>query len=111
NRLLFPMINDAFALVEDGSSTPEDVDAVVEGSFGHPIGPIALADLVGLDVTERIVESLAAADPLLPRPSGLLRDLVRAGVLGRKSGRGARDEGWAGRIPRGRKSGQEPGRP
>lgn len=89
NALLFPSINAAVRLVERGVASAEDVDRAMVLGANHPLGPLALADLVGLDVTVAILERLWAAtgDPaLVPAPT--LRRLVAAGRLGRKSGWG-----------------------
>lgn len=89
NALLFPSINAAVRLVERGVASAEDVDRAMVLGANHPLGPLALADLVGLDVTVAILDRLWAAtgDPaLVPAPT--LRRLVAAGRLGRKSGWG-----------------------
>jgi 3-hydroxybutyryl-CoA dehydrogenase len=89
NRLLFPDLNDAVRMVEEGYATAGDIDAAMTLGCNHPIGPLALIDLVGLDVTLQILRSLHAEflEPgFAPRP--LVEHMVRAGYLGRKSGRG-----------------------
>ena len=89
NRVLIPMINEAcFALME-GTASVEDIDAAMKLGANHPMGPFALADLIGLDVCLAIMETLQAGfgDPKY-RPCPLLRTYVAAGWLGRKSGRG-----------------------
>jgi 3-hydroxybutyryl-CoA dehydrogenase len=89
NRLLFPYLNDAVRMVEEGYATAADIDAAMTLGCNHPIGPLALIDLVGLDVTLEILRSLHAEfnEPgFAPRP--LLEHMVRAGYLGRKAGRG-----------------------
>ena len=88
NRLLIPFLNDAVRLHEGGIPA-EEVDALLTGGAGHPMGPLALIDLIGLDVTVAALESMAAveADPRFP-PTSLLHELVAAGRLGRKSGGG-----------------------
>jgi 3-hydroxybutyryl-CoA dehydrogenase len=89
NRVLMPMINEAVYCVMEGVATPEAVDQVMKLGMNHPMGPLALADLVGLDVCLDIMEVLCAgfADSKY-RPCPLLRKMVAAGWLGRKSGRG-----------------------
>ena len=89
NRILLPMINEAcFALME-GVATREAIDEVMKLGCNHPMGPLALADLIGLDVCLSILEVLHSGlgDPKY-RPCPLLRRMVAAGSLGRKSGRG-----------------------
>jgi 3-hydroxybutyryl-CoA dehydrogenase len=91
NRLLFPYLNDAARMVEEGYATSEDIDLAMTLGCNHPIGPLALVDLVGLDVTLSIVRSLHAElrEPGYA-PAPLLEHMVRAGFLGKKSGRGFR---------------------
>jgi 3-hydroxybutyryl-CoA dehydrogenase len=89
NRVLMPMINEAAYAVMEGVATPEAVDAVMKLGMNHPMGPLELADLVGLDVCVDILDVLqkGLGDPKY-RACPLLRRYVAAGWLGRKSGRG-----------------------
>ena len=89
NRVLMPMINEAIFCVMEGVAQPEAVDTVMKLGMSHPIGPLALADLIGLDVCLAILEVLhrGMGDDKY-RPCPLLRKMVAAGQLGRKSGRG-----------------------
>jgi 3-hydroxybutyryl-CoA dehydrogenase len=89
NRVLMPMINEAAFVVMEGVASPEAVDAVMKMGMNHPMGPLELADLIGLDVCVDILEVLldGFGDPKY-RACPLLRNYVAAGWLGRKSGRG-----------------------
>jgi 3-hydroxybutyryl-CoA dehydrogenase len=89
NRVLMPMINEAIFCVQEGIATPEAVDTVMKLGMNHPLGPLALADLIGLDVCLAILEVLQRdlGDDKY-RACPLLRKMVAAGRLGRKSGRG-----------------------
>jgi len=89
NRVLIPMINEAVYCVYEGTATPEAVDLVMKLGMNHPMGPLALADLIGLDTCLYIMEVLhdGFGDSKY-RPCPLLRKYVAAGWLGRKTGRG-----------------------
>jgi 3-hydroxybutyryl-CoA dehydrogenase len=89
NRVLMPMINEAIYCVMEGAAEPEEVDKVMKLGMSHPIGPLALADLIGLDTCLHVMKVLHAGfDDSKYRPCPLLKRYVAAGWLGRKSGRG-----------------------
>ncbi|PYS50105.1 MAG: 3-hydroxybutyryl-CoA dehydrogenase [Acidobacteria bacterium] len=89
NRVLMPMINEAIFCVMEGVATPGAVDSVMKLGMNHPLGPLALADLIGLDVCLDIMEVLhTGLGDSKYRPCPLLRKMVDAGQLGRKSGHG-----------------------
>jgi 3-hydroxybutyryl-CoA dehydrogenase len=89
NRVLVPMINEAVNCLYEGLTQPEDIDEVMKLGANHPMGPLALGDLIGLDIVLNVMETLYQGfeDPKY-RPSPLLKQMVDAGYLGRKTGRG-----------------------
>lgn len=89
NRILIPMINEAVGIYAEGVASVEDIDSAMKLGANHPMGPLALGDLIGLDVCLAIMEVLYTefADSKY-RPHPLLKKMVRAGQLGRKSGQG-----------------------
>ena len=89
NRILMPFINEAAYALLEGLAAPDDIDTIARLGFAHPMGPLALADLIGLDTCVAIMEVLHAGlgDPKYA-PCPLLRQYVQAGRLGRKAGRG-----------------------
>lgn len=89
NRILIPMINEAIGILADGTASAADIDQAMQAGANHPIGPLALSDLVGNDVVLAIMEVIQreTGDPKY-RPHPLLRQMVRAGQLGRKTKQG-----------------------
>jgi len=89
NRILLPMINEAFFVLGEGIASPEDIDEGMKLGCNQPIGPLALADLIGLDTCLAIMETyFNSFNDSKYRPAPLLRELVAAGYLGRKTSRG-----------------------
>ncbi|WP_276937440.1 3-hydroxyacyl-CoA dehydrogenase family protein, partial [Faecalibaculum rodentium] len=89
NRILIPMVNEASVILQEGIASTEDIDTAMQLGANHPMGPLALGDLIGLDVVLAIMDVLyhETGDSKY-RASTLLRKMVRAGKLGRKTGEG-----------------------
>jgi 3-hydroxybutyryl-CoA dehydrogenase len=89
NRILVPMINEAILVLQEGLASAEDIDAGMRLGCNQPIGPLALADLIGLDTLLAIMEAFYEGfNDSKYRPAPLLKEMVAAGYLGRKTGRG-----------------------
>jgi 3-hydroxybutyryl-CoA dehydrogenase len=101
NRILMPFINEAAYTLLEGVAEPEAIDTIAKLGFAHPMGPLALADLIGLDTCVAIMDVLheGLGDPKYA-PCPLLRQYVAAGRLGRKSGHGFYDYSARGQTPR-----------
>ena len=101
NALLIPYLLAAIRMVESGFASAEDVDTAMVAGCAHPMGPLALADLIGLDTTHAVAQSMYAEfkEPLYAPPPLLLR-MVEAGLLGRKSGHGFFSYGERAKLPK-----------
>ena len=90
NRILAPMLQEAFSCYEEEIAKPKDIDLAMQAGAGMPMGPLALADLIGLDVVQHAGESIMRQHgrPMPQRPVRIIKQLVSAGRLGQKSGRG-----------------------
>ena len=88
SRVMMAMINDAIYCLQDGISSKEDIDSIMKLGAHHPMGPLELADLMGLDICLNILEVLHAGLGEKYKPSPLLRNMVAAGKLGKKNAEG-----------------------
>lgn len=89
NRILIPMINEAISIYAEGISSVEDIDTAMKLGANHPMGPLALGDLIGLDVVLAIMEvMLKQTGDIKYRPENMLKRMVRDNKLGRKTGEG-----------------------
>jgi 3-hydroxybutyryl-CoA dehydrogenase len=88
NRVLIPALNEAIGLVNEGVASPEDIDKAIKLGLNWPMGPLTLLDYVGLDTTLSITEVMVREIDPKYQANPLLRQMVRAGLLGRKSGKG-----------------------
>ena len=89
NSVLFVMLNQAAKFYSNSDLTPETIDASIKNVCGHKLGPLATLDLIGIDVSIKIIENLHSRDPeSFPKPASILFELERKGLLGRKSGKG-----------------------
>ncbi|MBI4173573.1 MAG: 3-hydroxybutyryl-CoA dehydrogenase, partial [Candidatus Aenigmarchaeota archaeon] len=91
NGMLMPFINEAFFKLQGGVSSANDIDLIATEVFGHPMGPLKLADFIGLDTCLASIEAMHAGFGDKYRPCPLLREYVEAGRFGKKSGKGVYD--------------------